>query len=373
MAAMPETATKSAPLQPTSRRTEALALVAGVGTGLALLATVQVGPTVAPRFEPMAEPMVGPMAASSDQTDAPVISLALSQAPTVAARTRRAPRFQFDLAALHGSVPTPRARPGPEIVPALAAVPPMPVRPGSLRPGGPAIALIIDDMGLDLRRSAAVVGLGGRLTLSYLPYAKGLAKQTKAARAAGHELMLHLPMEPRKRRDHPGPNVLAPWLPPGEIGRRLNLALASFDGYVGVNNHMGSLFTANRPAMRLVLGQLRRRNLLFVDSRTGPNSVARTVAGTLGLRFAERDVFLDDEDDKRPVADRLKQLETIAARSGVSIGIGHPRRLTIAALRKWLPDVQRRGFRLVPITAVVRPRPRPPVEQHLTALEARAG
>src|SRR5215469_10854555 len=59
----------------------------------------------------------------------------------------------------------------------------------------PLVAIVIDDVGIDRPRSRRAWELPGPLTMSFLPYAKDLREQAKAARSKGHELMLHLPME----------------------------------------------------------------------------------------------------------------------------------------------------------------------------------
>lgn len=223
-------------------------------------------------------------------------------------------------------------------------------RPSS---GQPMISIVIDDMGLDRRRSRTAVALPAKLTLSYLPYARDIGAQVRAARARGHELFLHLPMEAQSRAVDPGPRALSPTSHPRETMRRLRWALSRFDGFVGVNNHMGSRFTSNANAMRLVLKELARHRLIFLDSKTTPRSVARPIANALGLPFAARDVFLDDHQDGISVRTRLQQLERIARRQGHAIAIGHPRDRTLVALRNWLSAGTGRAFRIVPVTRIV--------------------
>ncbi len=225
--------------------------------------------------------------------------------------------------------------------------------PAEVPSGKPIIAIVIDDMGLDRKRSARMVGLHGPLTLSWLPYARDLSAQSKAARANGHELMLHMPMEPSVKAD-PGPNALLVSLDKGEIVKRFRAALDSFDGYVGVNNHMGSRFTADRAALAPVLAELHRRGLLWLDSRTTPNSAGIGLARELKMPWVGRDIFLDNEETVAAVKAQLAKTEQVAKRQGYAVAIGHPHDATIDALASWLPDVQKRGFVLVPVSAVVR-------------------
>jgi polysaccharide deacetylase 2 family uncharacterized protein YibQ len=243
------------------------------------------------------------------------------------------------------------------LVPGPAAPAPAPWRVNAVpfqdRPGRKLIAVIIDDAGLDRARTARAVRLDAPLTISFLPYAGELRRQAQEARRAGHELMLHLPMEPISPNEDPGPHPLMTWLARGEIEQRLTRMLASFDGFVGVNNHMGSRMTLDAGAMLPVLEQVRARGLLFVDSRTIAGSVAGPLADRLGIPGAARDVFIDHEGSEEAVRARLADIERIALRQGQAVAIGHPHDLTLDALERWLPTLAARGFALAPVSALV--------------------
>lgn len=217
----------------------------------------------------------------------------------------------------------------------------------------PMIAIVIDDLGLDRRNADRVVQLPGPLTLSFMTYANDLPAQTRAAHAAGHELLVHVPMEPLDGHLNAGLNVLRPDLSPDELTRRIDWALSRFDGYVGINNHMGSRFTADPAGMAGLFAQLRRRGLLFLDSRTTAASVGDAMALRYDVPFASRNIFLDNEVSAEAVWAQLTKTEADARRTGFAIAIGHPHDGTIAALAQWLPTLSRRGFALVPISRIV--------------------
>jgi polysaccharide deacetylase 2 family uncharacterized protein YibQ len=219
----------------------------------------------------------------------------------------------------------------------------------------PLVAIVIDDVGLDRPRSKRAWELPGPLTLSFLPYAKDLLAQVQAARAHGDEIMLHLPMEPTGRAD-PGPNALLVSLSDAELRQRTQAALDSFDGYVGVNNHMGSRFTTFRPGMETVLRQFKARGLMFLDSRTTAQSVGDQLAQELGVPSIVRHVFLDDDESLEAVKRRLAETEAVARRQGFVVAIGHPHENTLQALGDWLPGLQAKGLVLAPVTAVLRKR-----------------
>jgi polysaccharide deacetylase 2 family uncharacterized protein YibQ len=219
--------------------------------------------------------------------------------------------------------------------------------------GRPLIAILIDDVGVNRRNAPRVAELPAPVTIAFMTYADNLPKLTAQARARGHELMLHFPMEPLDHAVDSGPNALLTGLDEAELRRRLSWGLDRFEGYVGVNNHMGSRFTSWEPGMALVMAELRRRGLLFVDSRTIASSVAARAAERYAVPHADRDVFLDNEQESGAVHEQLARLEEVARQRGTAIGIGHPHDGTLAALAEWLPTLEGKGFALAPVSAIV--------------------
>jgi polysaccharide deacetylase 2 family uncharacterized protein YibQ len=218
------------------------------------------------------------------------------------------------------------------------------------------IAIIIDDCGLDRPRTERAMALPAAVTLSFLAYAEDLPRQTAAARRDGHELLVHVPMQPINAHVDMGPNGLAIDQSHDEVLRRLRWDLDRFDGYVGINNHMGSRFTTDPEAMHWVLGELKARGLMFLDSRTIGNSTGEIVAASEALPFAARDVFLDDDQQATAVDARLRDVEAVARKKGTAIAIGHPHDATLAALNTWIAGLSRQGIALVPLTEIVKAR-----------------
>ena len=125
--------------------------------------------------------------------------------------------------------------------------------------GIPVVAIVIDDMGLDRARSLRMMELEGPLTVSLMTYADGLTDLVVRAHKAGHEVMGHLPMEPVDPNEDPGPGALLTTMNGAAISRHLADYLDSWRGYVGINNHMGSKFTADAARMTLVMKELKAR------------------------------------------------------------------------------------------------------------------
>lgn len=218
----------------------------------------------------------------------------------------------------------------------------------------PMISIVIDDLGVNRKGTARAIAFKGPLTLAFLPYAGDLKRQIAAARSAGHELLVHVSMEPVSQNKNPGPNALTAALGNDELLRRLRWALDRFGGYVGINNHMGSRFTSFEAGMVVVMKEIKTRGLLFLDSRTSIGSRGVALARRLGVPHARRHIFLDDTLDAAAVRARLAEIEAVATQAGYVVAIGHPHKVTLDALAEWLPEVVKRGFQLVPISAIVR-------------------
>ena len=220
----------------------------------------------------------------------------------------------------------------------------------------PAVAIVIDDAGLDRAGTARLNALPAPLTVSFLSYADDLRRQTALALAAGHEIFLHVPMAPLSDSHDPGPRALRPESPAREIRESLAWALSRTTGYVGINNHMGSRFTGDERAMDVLLGALKGRGLAFLDSRTTVASVGEAVAMRHDLPFAARDVFLDHDLDAGKIAGQLDRLEKIARGRGFAVAIGHPHPVTLDVLAAWLETLDERGLVLVPVSAIIKRR-----------------
>lgn len=216
----------------------------------------------------------------------------------------------------------------------------------------PMIAIVIDDMGIDAEQNHRLFALPAEISLAFLPYPEMTPSLALQARAAGHEILVHVPMQAPDDPDGSLKQALRRDLPAEENIRRLRAAMARVPGHIGINNHEGSVFTADRLALIPVVEALQGRGVFFLDSRTTPLTEIVPVARAFGVASSDRDVFLDDDPSPAAVERQLQLLEKTARSKGIAIAIGHPRQATVDAVTRWVATQQ--GFRLIPISAAIR-------------------
>ncbi len=200
------------------------------------------------------------------------------------------------------------------------------------RPDLPKVAIIIDDMGYNEALGNDLINLPFALTYSFLPFAPYTRKLELAAHRAGKTVFLHLPLQPKGQEWNPGPGALFLQDPPELQKEKFAKCLAEVPHAVGVNNHMGSLFTEDKRAMSLLLKEINRKSLVFIDSVTSARSVGHKTAQQAVVKSAKRNVFLDNTLDEQTICKQLELLVSIAERGGSAIGIAHPHPETVSAL-----------------------------------------
>lgn len=220
------------------------------------------------------------------------------------------------------------------------------------------LVVVMDDLGYSLRRAERVLALPGPVTLGLLPFAPDTAAIAARARATGHEIILHQPMEPLPAAHAvPARGTLTVDMPPDHFAAQMEAALAAVPGIVGVNNHTGSRLTQDPPAMRRLMSLLRQRGLMFLDSRTTAATVAYDMAREARIPALERDVFLDHVIEQKAMAAEFQRALEIARRRGQAIIIAHPHDATLSFLESALAALPQE-FSLVSLeTLISRPRP----------------
>jgi len=217
----------------------------------------------------------------------------------------------------------------------------------------PKIGIIIDDLGYDSSLARAFMKLDLPLTFSVLPFTPYTRLIAQKARKEGRETMVHLPLEPiRYPGINPGDGVLLVSMDREMILEVLDRDLSQIPFAAGVNNHMGSRFTESEEKMMIVLAELKRRGLYFIDSKTTASSVGYKVAKKMALRTATRDVFLDNGLSENALKIQMERLLSLARHRGWAIGIGHPHKETLNLLKRYQATLNNET-EIVPVSNLV--------------------
>jgi polysaccharide deacetylase 2 family uncharacterized protein YibQ len=221
--------------------------------------------------------------------------------------------------------------------------PPKPQRRGTL-------VFVIDDAGNNLRELEPFLRIPGPLTIAVLPGLPYSAEAARRIRAAGKEVFLHQPMEAIGGQN-PGPGAVYSGMSGAEIRAVLAANMAEVGPVVGMNNHQGSKITMNQEAMETVLAFCREHGIYFLDSRTTAETAAPAAARRLGIKIGERDVFIDNIQDKASMIQYIQEGLKKAEQKGAAVMIGHTWSSELAAtLEELYPGLVEEGYSLSTIS-----------------------
>jgi polysaccharide deacetylase 2 family uncharacterized protein YibQ len=228
-------------------------------------------------------------------------------------------------------------------------------RPLALKPELRArVAIVIDDLGGEEHISEELLHWDLPITLSILPFTRRAKTLALEAHRRGREVILHLPMEPNGYpKIRPGEGVLLQEMDKERLLHQLSEDIEAVPYIKGVSSHMGSRLTEDPEKMEIILSELKRRGLYFLDSRTSPQAVGIKTARSLGLKAAERTIFLDNSSGEGDVKQKLEELTRLSLAKGKAIGIGHPHSSTIKSLKEMIPKMKERGIDIVPLSSMM--------------------
>ncbi|MGG6311516.1 divergent polysaccharide deacetylase family protein [Paenibacillus macerans] len=220
------------------------------------------------------------------------------------------------------------------------------------------LAVIIDDLGNHMGGTDDIIAMPVKLTVAVMPFLKTSQEDARRAHEHGHDVIVHLPMEPKQGQpEWLGPGAILSGMTDAEIRKRVDEAIDQVPYAAGINNHMGSKVTGDERVMSIIFDVCRERGLFFVDSKTNYWSVIPRLSREKGLPRLENDIFLDDVNSAEHISGQLRKvLELLNEReSCVTIGhVGIQGQKTAAVLKKYIPLLQAEGVEFIGITDLAR-------------------
>ncbi len=227
-------------------------------------------------------------------------------------------------------------------------------RPFNRKDARARIAVVISHLGLSPTQSQdAITKLPSEITLAFAPYAQNLDDWVQQARDNGHEVLIGLPMEPSEYpRNDPGPNALMLANSQQENIKRLNWVLGRATGYVGVFNFMGSRFTAEKPALKPIMQQLKDRGLMILDTRVSPFSTLASAAQEVGIPYTAVDIMPDTDPNRGAIDRQLEKLLELATAGKRAVAVVRPLPITMLRLTRWISRLDPGKVVLAPLSAM---------------------
>jgi uncharacterized protein len=217
----------------------------------------------------------------------------------------------------------------------------------------PRIALIIDDIGFSRSRLDMFLEIETVLTFAVLPRLPLSFALAEEIHSLGYEMMLHQPMEPVDSAIDPGPGAVYVGDDEYKIEQVLRENISEFPFAKGINNHMGSRFTACTREMADVIKTIKGKGLFFVDSLTTNHSKGYQTARNFQVAATRRNIFLDNMEDVSAITVQLNKLKTLAERTGCAVGIGHPFPETAEAIALFKVSLIDSNFQMVNISSLI--------------------
>ncbi|MCB9799538.1 MAG: divergent polysaccharide deacetylase family protein [Candidatus Omnitrophica bacterium] len=227
--------------------------------------------------------------------------------------------------------------------------PPVAKRHRVLSADKPKLVFVIDDMGHTLSYRTQLDRLGDNITYAILPLLAHSTFYGNYSARTGAEVILHLPLE-ASDGTIPGPGLITGRMPESQVLDVLDRGLKSIPHHVGLNNHMGSRGTSDGHLMRIILNDLKKRDLFFLDSMTTAQSISPSIAREIHLPILKRDVFLDNVDSPAAIRTQVRELSMVARKKGYAIAIGHYRFNTLNVLIEEIPVLKRQGYEIVSLS-----------------------
>lgn len=217
------------------------------------------------------------------------------------------------------------------------------------------IAIIIDDVGYNINQLYPFFDLGIPLTFAVFPKQKNTEVIVNLIRKQNYNILLHQPMQSYSQERFDKSITLLVDDPDEEIVRKFNENMENLGvgNVIGMNNHTGSKFTENIDKMSILMDEVKKSNIFFIDSKTTPKSVAKKVAKEKNVVYFENDVFLDNEKSEEYIMGRLDKAMRIALKRKKTLAIGHVYdKNLVSAIQKIIPICNKQRIKLIKISEI---------------------
>jgi uncharacterized protein len=218
------------------------------------------------------------------------------------------------------------------------------------------LAIVIDDFGNNMKGTDEMLDLPIHLTVAVMPFLSTTERDAKLAHKKGHEVIVHLPLEPKKgKKSWLGPGAITTDMSDKEVRKRVENAIKAVPYAVGMNHHMGSKVTEDERVMKIILEVCKENGLYYLDSKTASKSVIPKIANELSVPFLENNMFIDHIYSEQHIFQQALKLSNQLDEHEQLIAIGHvgiTGEKVVSALKTYIPDYQKQA-KIVPLSELI--------------------
>ncbi|WP_102346018.1 divergent polysaccharide deacetylase family protein [Bacillus sp. Marseille-P3661] len=220
------------------------------------------------------------------------------------------------------------------------------------------LAIVIDDFGNNMKGTAEMLELPIPLTVAVMPFLPTTEQDAKLAHAKGHEVIVHMPMQPKHgKKSWLGPGAITTDLSDEEVRKRIESAIDNVPYAVGMNHHLGSKVTEDERIMRIILEICKERNLYYLDSKTAEKSVIPKLAEELEVPYLENDLFFDHVYSEKHIYRQASNIVKYLLQYEQIIAIGHvgiTGERVVGALKTYIPEYEKEA-EIVTLSELIKP------------------
>ncbi|TDT69161.1 hypothetical protein EV215_1503 [Hypnocyclicus thermotrophus] len=216
------------------------------------------------------------------------------------------------------------------------------------------MAIIIDDVGNNLRYINDFKEIDKPLTFAIIPFLSKSKESNEKLKELGYETILHMPMEGSLKNLNDRTKGLVYKNMSNELIReKFNEALKNVGEVSGFNNHMGSVFTASNDKMKVILDEAKSKGLFYFDSRTTSKSKGYKLAKEMGIKTNYCMHFLDNDKNIEAIKKEIKKAIEITKKRKKAAFIAHYHPNVAKAIKESINEIEKENIKMVSLDEVL--------------------
>ncbi|MEM8791125.1 MAG: divergent polysaccharide deacetylase family protein [Pseudomonadota bacterium] len=215
----------------------------------------------------------------------------------------------------------------------------------------PLIAIVLETPDESEIPADAILGLGIPFTIALVPRDEGSTQFGEKVRAAGLEVLAHVPME--ETGTPPSDSEIRSGMPETQVRELTRGYLDRLPSAVGLSTQGGSAVTGDATIMSAVIEELQRGGYAFVDVHAGGEGAGFSIAQGAGTPAVRNSLVLAPDTPEDAVYDLIEAAARDAVAGGEVVVFAKTSASVLLGISRWALERNGKDARLAPLTAVV--------------------